>query len=332
MPSGINYEPIEFTGTYFEEIFMEVLHQNETVSQNKVRLITDIKAQTIITEMNIDVTLQQYTCAAPTPSGSFNINDAILAPCKQMSYNEFCPDDLRFSRFSTQMRSGAWEIIPEDWLRIVMETYGTKTSRLIEQNFWNGASVATKAAVAAAPVSANLTAEEKAYVAAAPTTLCDGITTYLIWNKGAEGTSIDVVGVNIDSTNIWDEYTRVYAAIPNVLLQSSNIRDVYIFAPESHLQLIQIYNTTQLYRDRFSVDAQGNFYFLGVRIMFVPLAENTMTAGRWSDYILGTDLTSDFSYVKVDVVQNNADTRFIKQVFTSAAAVTVQTQKVNYVG
>lgn len=332
MAGGITYNPIEFTGTYFEEIFMEVLHQNETVSQNKVRLITDIKAQTIITEMDIEVSIQEYTCGTPSNGGSIGINDAILAPCKQMSYNEFCPDDLRFSRFSTQMRAGAWEIMPEEWLRIVMETYGTKTSRLIEQNFWNGASLSTKAAVAAAPVSAYLTAEEKAYVAAAPTTLCDGITTYLIWNKGAEGTSIDVVGTTIDATNIWDEYKKVYAAIPNVLLQSSNIGDVRIFAPESHLQLIQIYNTNQLYRDKFSVDAQGNFYFLGVRIMFVPLAENTMTAGRFSDYILGTDLTSDFSYVKVDVVANNTDTRFIKQVFTSSAAVTVQTQKVNYVG
>jgi hypothetical protein len=330
--AGITYSPIEFVGTYFEEIFMEVLFQNETVSQNKVRLITDIKAQTIITEMDVDVTLQAYICGSPTPAGSIDINDAVLSPCKQMSYNEFCPDDLRFSRFSTQMRAGAWEVMPEDWLRVVMETYGTKTSRLIEQDFWNGASAATKAAVALLPVGPNLTAEEKAYVAAAPLTLCDGITTYLIYNRGAVGTSIDVVGVPITATNIWDEYKRVYSAIPIVLLQSSNINDLRIFAPESHMQMINIYNTDQLYRDKFSMDAAGNWYFLGVRIMFVPLAANVMTAGRWSDYLMGTDLTSDFSYVKVDVVTNNADTRFIEQVFTMSSAVTVQTQKVNYVG
>jgi len=332
MPSGLSYSPIEFTGTYFEEIFMEVLFQNETVSQNKVRLITDIKAQTIITEMDIDTSIQAYTCGSPSASGFININDAVLAPCKQMTYNEFCPDDLRYSRFSTQMRSGAWEIMPEEWLRIVMEQYGTRTSRLIEQNFWNGSSAATKTAVAGAALGGMITTETKAYVAAAPTTLCDGILTYLIWNQGAAGTAFNIAGTTISSSNIWDEYKLVYAAIPTVLLQSSNLPYTKIFAPESHRQLISIYNTDQLYRDRFSTDAAGNFYFLGVKIEFVPLPENTMIAGRWSDLILGTDLTSDFSYVKVDVVANNADTRFIKQVFTSAAAVTVQSQKVVYVG
>lgn len=330
--AGITYNPVEFTGTYFEEIFMEVLFQNETVSQNKVRLITDIKAQTIITEMDVDTTIQAYVCGAPTPTGSININDAILSPCKQMSYNEFCPDDLRYSRFSTQMRAGAWEIMPEEWLRIVMETYGTKTSRLIEQNFWNGMSAQTKIDVGTAPLGGMITTETQAYAVAAPTTLCDGILSYLIWNNGAAGTAFNIAGTTITFSNIWDEYKLVYAAIPNVLLQSANIGDLRIFAPESHKQLISIYNTDQLYRDKFMMDAQGNFWFLGVRIEFVPLPENSMIAGRWSDLIMGTDLTSDFSYVKVDVVQNNADTRFIKQVFTNSAAVTVQTQKVVYVG
>lgn len=329
---AITYNPVEFKGPAYEEIFMELLHQNETVAQEKVRLITDIKAETIITEMGVTVAIQQYICGSPAPAGGIDMNDAILRPCKQMTYDEFCPEDLRFSRFSTQMRPGAWEIMPEAWLRIVMETYGIKTSRAMEEEFWNGASAATKAAVAAAPLGPNLTAQEKAYVAAAPLTLCDGVLTYLIWNNGVVGTSIDVVGVVITNANIWDEYKRLYAAIPTVLLKASNIKDTKIFAPESHLQMINMYNTDQLYRDKFTIDTQGNVYFLGVKIEFVPIAENTMIAGRWSDFIWGTDLISDYNYVKVDLVANNADTRFIKQVFTKSAAVTIQAQKVTYVG
>lgn len=332
MPSGINYSPIEFTGTDYEEIFMEVLFQNETLNLNKVRFITDIKAQTVITELNVNTAIQAYTCAAPTPAGSININDALLTPCKLMSYDEFCPDDLRFSRFSNSMRAGAWEIMPEDWMRIVMEQYGIKTSRLAEENYWNGMTAATKAFIAGAPLSAMITAEVKAYAVAAPLTLCDGILSYLIYNNGAAGTATNVVGVAITVLNIWDEYKRIYSAISPVLLTASNIRETKIYAPESHLQLIQMYNTDQLYRDKFSVDNAGNYYFLGVKIEFVPLAENTLIAGRYSDLIWGTDLTSDFGYVKIDVVQNNADTRFIKQVFTQAAAAVSQIQKVIYVG
>lgn len=328
---AINYSPIQFKGKDFEEVFMETLFQNETISKNKVRLLTDIKNEVILTEMGVTVAIQAYSCGVPSASGSINMNDVILKPCKLMTYDTFCPDLLRLSRFAQQMRAGAWEIMPEQWLKIVMETYSSKTSRIMELEYWNGASAATKAAVAAIAVGGNLTAEEKAYVAAAPATVCDGILTYLIYNNAAIGSAKNVVGVTISASNIWDEYKKIYTAIPNVLLSSSNIKELKIYAPESHLQLIQLYNTDQLHRDKFFTDASG-YYFLGVKIEFVPLPENTVIAGRWSDLIWGTDLSSDYSYVKVDVVQNNSDERFIKQVFSRGSAVTVQAEKVVYVG
>jgi hypothetical protein len=329
---SIVYSPIEFTGPAFEEVFMELLFQNETVAQEKVRLINGIKNETVITEMGVTVNLQAYVCGVPTPSGSIDMNDALLRPCKLMAYDEFCPDDLRFSRFASSMRAGAWENVSEEWVRIVLETYGVQMSRQAEEDFWNGASAATKVAVAAAPLGPNLTAEEKAYVAAAPLTLCDGIVTYLIYNNGAVGTSIDVVGTTITALNIWDEYKAVYSVIPTVMLKPSNIGMTKIFAPESHAQLIQLYNTDQTFRDKFLIDAQGNFYFLGVKIEFVPLPEDTMIAARWSDILWGTDSTADFSYLQIDRVALNADTRFIKGVFTQAGAVVSQAQKVLYKG
>lgn len=335
MPSGINYSPIEFTGPDYQEVFMELLYQNDTVAQQKVRLIDGIKAQTVITELGVAVNLQAYTCEQPSPSGSINMRDALLSPCKVMAYDEFCPDDLRFSRFSTSMRVGAWENVSEEWVRIVLEEYGVRMSRQAEEDFWNGASTATKAAVAALTpgvLQTQVSTEEQAYVSAAPTTFCDGIATYLIYNQGAVGGRIKVVGVTIDATNIWTEYARLYAAIPTVLLKNQNIRDTHIFAPESHIQFIQLYNTNQLYRDKFSVDANNDFYFLGVKIVFVPLPEDTMIAGRWSDILWGTDSTSDLSYLQIDRVYNNADKRFIKGVFTQGGAVTSQAQKVLYVG
>lgn len=332
---AINYSPIEFTGPAFEEIFMEVLYQNETVSDEKVRLLTNIKAETVITEMDVDVDLQSYVCGTPSSSGDVNINDGILRPCKYMSYQEWCPDDLRYTRFSNGMRAGAWETINDEWVRIVMETYATKMSRAAEENFWNGATTATAAAVAAltpGPLQTEVSAEEQAYVAAAPTTLCDGIATYMIYNNGAVGGRIKVVGTTIDSSNIWDEYSKVYAAIPSVLLKPSNLSDTRIFAPESHAQLINLYNTNQTYRDKFDVRDNGDIYFLGVQVIFVPLAENVMVAGRFSDLIWGTDLTSDLGMIVIDRVANNADTRFFKGVFTQGATVVTQAQKVLYVG
>lgn len=329
---SIIYSPIEFTGPAFEEVFMELLFQNETVSQEKVRLINGIKNETVITEMGVTVNLQAYVCGVPTPSGSINMNDALLRPCKLMAYDEFCPDDLRFSRFASSMRAGAWENVSEEWVRIVLETYGVQMSRQAEEDFWNGASAATKVSVAATPVGPFLTAEEKAYVAAAPLTLCDGIVTYMIYNNGGLGTSIDVAGTVITALNIWDEYKALYSAIPVVSLKPNNVRETKIFAPEYHAQLIQLYNTDQAFRDKFLIDAAGNYYFLGVKIEFVPLPEDTMIAARYSDILWGTDSTADFSYLQIDRVALNADTRFIKGVFTQAGAVVSQSQKVLYKG
>jgi len=333
--TSIIYEPVIFCGTQYEEIFMEVLYQNNTIAQNKVRLLTNIKAKTIITEMDVDVQLQQYSCGVPETSGNININDGVLEPCKYMSYQEWCPDDLRFTRFSTGMRQGAWETINDEWVRIVMETYATKMSRLAEQNFWNGASSSTQAAVAGltpGTLQTEVSAEEQAYVAAAPTTLCDGVLTYLIYNNGAVGGRIKVVGTTIDATNIGTEYATLYAAIPSVLLNTSVAPEVRIFAPESHAQLIRVFNLNQTYRDTFFIDANGGYYFLGIKIEFVPLPENAMIVSRASDLIWGTDLTSDYGMIQIDKVQNNADTRFFKGVFTQGATAVIQSQKVVYVG
>lgn len=332
---AITYSPKEFTGTDFEEIFMETLYQNETISEGKVRLITDIKAATVITEMEVDVTTQAYSCDVPTPGGSININDGLLSPCKAMSYQEWCPDDLRFSRFSTGMRSGAWENINEDWLRIVMETYGTKLSRTIESEFWNGASPATAFEVARLTpgvLPTEVSTEEQAYVASAPVTLCDGVATYLIYNNGAIGKRIKVVGTTITAVNIDAEYGKVYAAIPAVLLKAANVRETKIFAPESHLQLINIFNNAQLYRDKFTTDGNGGYYYLGIKIEFVPLAENVMIAGRYSNLIWGTDLTADYGMIEVNRVALNADKRFFKAVYTMGATAVNQAQMVLYVG
>lgn len=332
---AISYSNIEFTGPAFEEIFMEVLYQNNTIAQNKVRLLTNIKAETVITEMDVDVQLQAYVCGAPEASGEININDGKLVPCKHMSYQEWCPDDLRFSRFSTGMRPGAWEIVNDEWVRIVLETYATRMSRKAEEQYWNGASAATQTAVAALTPGTDpdeVSTEEQAYVAAAPTTLCDGILTYLIYNNGGVGGRIKVVGTTIDATNIGAEYATLYAAIPSVLLNSNVSPEVRIFAPESHAQLIRIFNLNQQYRDTFFIDANGGYYFLGIKIEFVPLAENTMIAARATDLIWGTDLTADYGTIMIDKVQNNADTRFFKGVFTMGSTAVSQTQKVVYVG
>jgi hypothetical protein len=231
---------------------------------------------------------------------------------------------------------------------MVLEAYSKSLSTdVMESQFWNGAKSGTKTTVAgltANVAQASVGAAEKTYVAAAPTTLFDGIVTKLIYDRSAVGKRWKVAGTTINSTNIQTEYDKLYAAISSAtkgtaLLIGENAKNCYIYAPYSHITLINIYNNNGTNRSNFFVvDAQGNYSFNGVQIKFVPLPENCMIFSRWSDLVWGCDLAftgdgaSDGNLIKMKELANNSEDWFIKIGYTQSAGVYIPQQKVLYLG
>lgn len=340
---AINYNSVDFRGKAAEPILEELLFENETISGDLVTFEDDVKANTIFTEASADAVMQAYTSGAPTASGDLNAFDVAVTPEKVMYYTEFDPDKLRFSRFKRDMKPGAWEVFSDEFERLVIGGhYAKKVALDAEAKFWNNVTEATKTAVAAlTPGTENdkVSTAEQALVASTTSGLFDGIVQRMIYNtsraggSAAVGERIKVEGTTITSSNIKDEYDKLYAAIVPVTL-SGNVTPPYIYAPRSHKQMINIYNNNPANpREAFSVsDDKKTYHFNGVEIKFVPLPENVMIAAKKEHLFWCTDLLSDFNEVKMDRIANNREDMFLKNIMTLIPHVGNQAFNTLYVG
>lgn len=331
---AISYsQSVDFRGNAADPIVTELLFKNSTVADGLVDFATDIKANTIFTENTNTVTAQAWT-TNPSASGSLTVADTLVTPIKMEYHDVFNYETLRSGRWGRSMKPGAWEIISDEFNRMVLDGISANIAADVENTFWNGATSATKTAVAALTAGTGQTsvgAAEQTYVAAAPTTLIDGVITRFIYNNGGVGKRYKVAGTTITSSNIADEYGKLYAAINPVLL--SVAEQPFIYAPRSHKQLINIFNVSQTYRDKFSVDmATGKYFYLGIEIKFVPVAENILLAALPSMIKWCTDVLSDYQMVVVDQMPKPRKDFFYDVVFTLFAHVVNQKFATLYVG
>ena len=328
---------VDIRGKAVEPIIEEILFANDTVNKNLVTLATDIKSDTIFTENDNTATMAAYSSGAPTSAGTFSIVDTAITPTKIMYYQEFDPNTLRSSRFNRSMKPGAWEIESSEFGSVVLKSYGNLIAEDLQSKFWNGATTATRTAVALLTPGVgqgSVGAAEQTLVASGSATLIDGVATRMIYNGGSLGTRIKVAGTTIDATNIQTEYAKVYAAIPSRVLFGAV--KPFIYAPYSHKQFINIYNVSATYRDLFAVTNLGQpteaYFYNGIQIQFVPLAEKVVIAAR-PDYIYWcTDLVSDINKFEVNKIAFNREDMFVKNIMTIFAHVVNQAMNVLYVG
>lgn len=333
---------IEILGVAAEPIIEEILFENNTLAKGLVTFEDDVKAETIFTEAGAEATMQAWISGAPTPQGSLNSWDAKVTPDKVMFYQEFDPENLRFTRYKRSMKPGAWENFSTEFEQVVIGgLYAKQISLSAERNFWLGAKASTKAAIAALTAGTGQTAistQEQAMVAASlgADGLTDGLLTKILYNDSRKthvaglGERIKVVGTAITSTNIKAEYDKVYAAIPAVVLESGEKPTIY--APYSHKQLITIFNNNVAnYKDAFAVSGDS-FGFNGLNIEFVPIPENVLIAAKKEHLFWVTDLMGDVNTLKMDKIAANREDYFLKSAMSLGAHVANQAYNVLYVG
>lgn len=336
---AIAYNIVDLRGQVASPVIEEVLFENKTLSEGLVTFEEEVKNEVIFTEGNTTATMQAYTSGNPSSSGALTLFDVAVTPSKYMYYQTFDPNTLRPSRFKLDMKPGAWETLSTEFEQVVIGgMYSKKIAYDAELQFWSGITSAQQTTIAgltAGTANTSIGADEKTVAAALTAGQFNGVVAsmmYNAWNATATagvGTRIKVDGISITSTNIAQEYARVYAAIPAQLLASG--LTPYIYAPKSHMQLINIYNTNATYRDLFSVNA-GKYYYNGIEIKFVPLPENVVIAAAKEHLFWVTDLTSDVNKFEVNKVALNQDLLFVKHVGTIAAYVANQAMNVLYCG
>lgn len=336
---AITYSPIEIRGVAASPVIEEVLFENKTLSEGLVTFEEEVKNEVIFTEGSTTATMQAYTSGAPSTAGSLDLFDVSITPTKYLYYQTFDPNTLRPSRFKRDMKPGAWETLSNEFEQVVIGgMYSKKIAYDAEFQFWSGITSAQKTAIAAltaGTLQTEIGADEKTVAAALTAGQFNGVVASMMYNSwNAAGTPgvgkrIKVDGIAITSSNIAQEYARVYAAIPATVLASG--MPAYIYAPKSHMQLINIYNTNATYRDLFSVQGEKYFYN-GVEIKFVPVPENVIIAAPKEHLFWVTDLTSDVNKFEVNKVALNQDLLFVKHVGTIAAYVANQAFNVLYCG
>jgi len=339
---AITYNSVNYRGKAAEPIVEELLFENATIAKGLVTFEEDVKAETIFTEATATATLQAYTSGVPTSAGSLTAFDVAVTPAKVQFYQEFDPNTLRFSRFKRDMKPGAWEIMSNEFEQLVIGgLYAKQISNALEFEFWNGATAATKTAVAAltaGTANTSVGAAEKTKVAALTASQIDGVVVKMIYNDSnasataGVGTRIKVAGTTLSASNLKAEFDKVYAAIPAVALNGAEKPSIY--APQSVKQMIvQANNVTTDYTKPFNADASyENIYFNGLKVEFVPLPENVLIAALKSHLIWATDLASDVNVMQMDKIALNREDMFLKNNMTLAAHVVNQKFNVLYVG
>ena len=336
---AINYTQIDIRGIAASPIIEEVLFENKTLGEGYVTFEEEVKNEVIFTEGSTTASMQAYTSGAPTTAGSLDLFDISITPTKYLYYQTFDPNTLRPSRFKRDMKPGAWETLSNEFEQVVIGgMYSKKIAYDAEFQFWSGITSAQKTAIAAltaGPLNTEIGADEKTVAAALTAGQFNGVVASMMYNNwnatstAGVGKRVKVDGIAITSSNIAQEYARVYAAIPATVLASG--MPAYIYAPKSHMQLINIYNTAATYRDLFSVQGEKYFYN-GVEIKFVPVPENVIIAAPKEHLFWVTDLTSDVNKFEVNKVALNQDLLFVKHVGTIAAYVANQSFNVLYCG
>lgn len=326
---------VTINGVAADPVISEIIFENKTISEGLVAFETGIKAGTIFTE-NVNTVTMQNWAVNPSASGTIGVNDVLITPVKVEYLDSFTPNDLRTSRFNRDMKPGAWNDVSDEFAKMVLNGVAKSISADAETKFWNGATSATKTAVAALTAGAlntQASTQEKALVAAMPTTLFDSVITRAIYNNAAVGGRIKVVGTAaITAATIVAQYKLLYAAIVAETLSASEEK-AFIYAPRSHKQLINLANVDLTYRDVFSVDMVADKYFyLGVEIKFMPIAENVMLVAVPSSIKWCTDLMEDLNMVVIDKFPQPRKDYFYDVVFTIFAHVTNQRFNTLYVG
>jgi hypothetical protein len=251
-------------GAQIAEVAIEQLYVDKSIADGVIALNTDSKHGVVKTETSNDVNEQAYTGQALTSDGNFTLFDYQVNHVKSEFKVDIFEDTLRNTIMGEEMAKGAANIDAPRFMQLAADQLGAKMAYKAQVQRWNGATTATKAAIAALTAGAgqgSISTATKVIVAALPTTLRDGFlvgSLYNGWNASKVaglGSYIKVAGSTITSANIAAEYAKIYAAIPAV--QRDDMASPFVLnAPLEHKALIKIANN--------SVGAASNKNFLGI--------------------------------------------------------------------
>jgi len=336
--------PINFTGSTrnfseLEKITEELYQDSKTLRERLIDIEEGHKSGTDVYESKVTVAMTALNTGGVTATGDIDL-DFSSTPVSLVAFNyeDIINDNsLKGTRFEKSMKAGAYNVVSDEFDKKVLIQIQPAVGADIETKLWNGATSATKVAIAALTPGAgqgSITAAAQTAVAAMPTTLFDSLVVRTLYNNSQAkntpgaglGDYIKVTGTTITSSNIAAQYAAMYIGAPSKVTDNPNAE---IFAPLGHKAMIKAANNAvgAAQQINFVVEGAGaneKIYYNGHKINFHPIGATFMIFTLPEYLKVLTDSTSDLNTLQIGQVANGAMQRYIKNTQAMATWVTNQ--------
>jgi len=343
---------ISITGTVnkpqIEEITSEIYSNWGTFVDEDVTIHEGHKSGGDVYESKVTVVMAAYSSAAVAAgSDTLGVQKTQVATTKIMYKDTIDYNSLLGTRFEKSMKDGAFETVSDEFDRKILIYITPAIVQDMESKTWDGATSATKAAIAALTPGASqgsISSGAQTLVAAMTTNLVDSFPAVILYNasqsKTTPGAGLGdykkVLSISaITSSNIAAQYALLYGTIdPKVLADTAN--PPIIYAPLGHRQLMMIANNSvgAASNQNFLFEGTGptaKCYYNGIEVKFKPLVGFMICAPKVYLHLL-MDLAGDMSALEIDKMANGADQYYYKNVQAFATWCTNQRYIVLYGG
>lgn len=342
---------VTYTGTKTEtgeyaEIIQEIYADSPTFRGETIELVEGHKSGMDIYESSADIT---FTAANFGPVTVDNVNlkaQKSIVNLKTFNVEGIIDESsLKGTRFEKSMKAGAYNVVSDEFDQKVLIQVTPAVGAKLESWVWDGATAATKTAIAALTPGAgqgSISAGAQALVAAMPTTLFDSIPATMLYND-SQSKTVPGAGIGeyikvpspatVTTSTIVAEYVKRYNAIPdNVLVMTGDDAPI-IYAPKAEYKLIKSVNRVQgaALQENFVGTSFNDMYFNDVKIMFVDLVGFSIVAQK-KNLKLVMDLLSDSSQLIIEKEANASTRRILKLINTMTTWVVKQKYNVLYNG
>ena len=342
---------VTYTGTKtqageYAEIVQEIYADSPTFRGETIEIVEGHKSGMEIYESSAEITFSAANYGSVTAD-----NVALKTQKSKVDLNTFNVEgiidesSLKGTRFEKSMAAGAYNVVSDEFDKAVLVQVTPAVGAKLESWVWNGATAATKAAIAALTPGAgqgSISAGAQALVAAMPTTLFDSVPATMLYNnsqsKAVPGAGLGdykkvLTPATVTAASIVAEYVKIYNTIPDEVLVMTGDDAPIIYAPKAHYKLIKSVNRVQgaALQENFVGNSFNDMYFNDVKIIFVDLVGFAVVAQK-KNLKLVMDLLSDSSQLIIEKEANASTRRILKLINTMNTWVVKQKWNVLYNG
>ena len=342
---------VSFTGaktaqSEYPDIIQEIYSDSPTFRGETIEVVEGHKSGMDIYESSASVTFSAANYGPVTADNVSLLSQKSTVNLKTFNVEGIIDESsLLNTRFEKSMKAGAFNVVSDEFDQKVLIQVQPATSAKLENGVWNGATAATKTAIAALTPGAaqgSISAGAQALVAAMPVTLFDSVPATMLYNdsqsKATPGAGLGdykkvLTIAAVTSASIVGEYVKIYNTIPDEILVMTGDDAPVIFAPKSDYKLIKSVNRVQgaALQENFVGNSFNDMYFNDVKIVFVDLVGFRIAAQKYNLKLV-VDLLSDSSQLIIEKEANASTRRIIKIINTMTTWVVKQKWNVLYAG